>query len=111
MGIAEESLYRTLITDNEDAPCFGMVGSYSFCGYDKNNMNGTIATTDLYSAEGHEIGREYFVSVETESGRVRIYDERLKTDVSKGNLDPSASYYFYVIMSHPESACAVTLIQ
>lgn len=105
IGIIDDAKLK--LVRNDFVNSFGS-GGISFCGYSHSSMNGTLPTSSHTDTAGFKANDVYFFEFKPKTS-LRIYNEKLSTDLSHSPLD-AKNYYFYVVLYHPEAACTITRI-
>jgi len=81
---------------------FGSVGNYSYCGYSKSNMDGSMLASS--SNSGFEIGTEVYMDFD--GSKLDIYTQDRRANLTK-NL-PEGSYYLFFVLYHEQASCTIT---
>lgn len=104
MGIIDENRFRSFKEPSGFVNNFGG-SSISFCGYSKNQLEGSTPTNNHTSTDGLKPGDSVIFDF-TPGGTLKVTNESLKIDLVSNQLPPG-KYYFFVVLYHPETSCTV----
>lgn len=80
---------------------FGSAGNFSYCGYSKSGVDGTMLSNNCSS--GFEVNTELIVNFD--GNKLHIYTQDKRADLSKDLA--SGNYYLFFVLFHPEASCEI----